>query len=175
MAITVAYGQASAKAEMRASTKVAELLRLEHHVIKVDCHDLGSGDLAGRAPSSAAPVPEWWPFRNQLLVTLAAMKAISLEVDELLLGCVETDSSHADGRLDFVVAMCALCEMQEGGIRVAAPAIGMSSIELIRQAKAPLSLIAWAHSCHVSEYPCGECRGCVKHRYVMAELGYGAY
>ena len=51
-------------------------LNLEHRVIRCDLSDLGSGDLVGKAANVAAPASEWWPYRNQMLVTLAAMECI---------------------------------------------------------------------------------------------------
>ncbi len=65
--------------------------------------------------------------------------------------------------------------MQEGGLKVEAPAIDLTSIELIKTAGISPSELAWAHSCHTSEYACGRCRGCNKHREVMVALGYANY
>jgi len=62
--------------------------------------------------------------------------------------------------------------LQEGRIRVEAPAIHGSTVDLIRKSEIPYSLLAWAHSCHTGNIACGRCRGCNKHRNVVAELGY---
>ena len=43
--------------------------------------------------------------------------------------------------------------------------------ELIRVSKVPESLLLWAHSCHVSNNPCGSCPGCIKYREVRHNLG----
>jgi 7-cyano-7-deazaguanine synthase len=123
--------------------------------VRADCSSLGSGDMAGTAASTHAAVSEWWPFRNQLLVTLAGMRAIALEVDELLLGSVASDGSHADGRPEFYRLADALMAMQEGKIRISAPAIAMTTAELVRISGAPRDLIAWAHSCHTGPLACG--------------------
>ncbi|WP_186015289.1 7-cyano-7-deazaguanine synthase [Burkholderia gladioli] len=171
LAISVNYGQLPAEAEMRAAVQVCKTLGISHTVVTVDCSSLGSGDLAGSAANAAAPSSEWWPYRNQLLVTLAASSALSFGADELLLGAVSTDSSHADGRQEFYDSIDRLMRIQEGGIRVRAPAIGMTSVDLIRESKIPLDLLLWAHSCHRSNLACGHCRGCLKHKNVMYELG----
>ena len=71
LAFTIDYGQVCAEAEIRAAAKVASDIGIEHHIIKVDCSQLGSGSLCGGKPIDDAPVEEWWPYRNQLLVTLA--------------------------------------------------------------------------------------------------------
>src|SRR6185295_7954095 len=89
ISITIDYGQLSAAGEIRAARKVSEILGIKHHVVTADCRALGSGDLAGNAALPEAPVSEWWPFRNQLLVTLGAMKAIALKATTLICGSVK--------------------------------------------------------------------------------------
>jgi 7-cyano-7-deazaguanine synthase len=69
IAFTIDYGQLPAIAEVRAASAACAELKIEHHVIRTDLRALGSGDLAGAAPSPIAPVSEWWPFRNQMLLT----------------------------------------------------------------------------------------------------------
>lgn len=175
IAITVDYGQLSAEAEIRSAAHVARELSIAHHTITANCRSLGSGDLAGTAADRSAPASEWWPFRNQLLVTLAGMLAIRLQVDRLFLGTVKTDSFHADGTPRFIDALDSLCGLQEGAIRVSAPAIEMTSCELIVASGVGVEILSWAHSCHKGSWACGYCRGCCKHREIMQELGYGSY
>lgn len=148
---------------------------MTHVVIQADLSALGSGDLAGSAALQIAPVREWWPYRNQMLVTLAGMRAISLGVQTLLIGCLRTDEAHADGTKAFVTALDGLLALQEGAMRLEAPAIELDAIELMAKSGVPLGLLAWAHSCHVGEYACGYCRGCRKHFDTMAAIGAGAY
>jgi 7-cyano-7-deazaguanine synthase len=175
VAFTVDYGQCCAAGERRAASIISETLGLHHEVIRVDCRSLGSGDLANSSPSPVAPVPEWWPFRNQLLVTLCAMRGISLGVRMLLVGAVASDAVHADGSKEFFQQLDALVALQEGKITVSAPAIEMTSDALISRSGIGIEVLAWAHSCHTSNYACGQCRGCSKHRAVMAALGYETY
>lgn len=172
-AITIDYGQRAASGELRAACQVCEVLGIRHHVVTADCRSLGSGDMAGTPALAGAPVPEWWPYRNQLLVTLGAMKAILLGASALLVGSVKTDAAHADGRPEFYTAIDRVVALQESGMRVLAPAIEMTTSELIRTVEVDRSLLGWCHSCHVDEYACGRCRGCQKHRAVLKELGYG--
>jgi 7-cyano-7-deazaguanine synthase len=175
VAFTIDYGQLPAIGEIRAATQIAHALGLQHEVLRVDCHQLGSGQLAGQLASNIAPVPEWWPYRNQLLLTLAAMRAIALGVDELLCGAVASDGAHADGRPEFFAAIDALTALQEGNLRVRVPAIYMTAAELVRISGIDMSILAWAHSCHTAAFACGVCRGCTKHQEVMVELGYAPY
>ena len=129
--ITVDYGQRPADAEIQASAAVCKTLGIRHEVVRADCSAFGSGDMAGSMPSDVAPVPEWWPFRNQLILTLAGMAAIKFGVTELMIGALATDGAHADGRPEFIDAISALMSAQEGGIRVTAPAITMTAVELV--------------------------------------------
>lgn len=172
LALTVDYGQAPASAEIAAARQVSGELGIGHHVIRADCSSLGSGDMANKTPLDIAPVPEWWPFRNQLLVTLAGMRAVSLGARTLMVGSVASDGVHADGRAQFYTAIDALMSLQEGSIRVEAPALGMTTAELVERSGVPRSLLAWAHSCHLGPLACGACRGCVKHYEVTMQV-YG--
>lgn len=174
-AYTVDYGHSAAAGEIRAASAIAEAIHAEHRIIRADCSSLGSGDMAGTEASPLAPIPEWWPYRNQLLITLAGMRAIADGVDELMLASVSSDGKHADGRADFFRAIDAVMSLQEGAVRITAPALALTTAQLVRNSGISRELLAWSHSCHVSEYACGRCRGCAKHAAVMKELGYGDY
>lgn len=175
LAITVDYGQVAAEAEVRASRKVCEELGIQHDVISINCRVLGSGVMAEASVSECAPSPEWWPFRNQLLITFAAARLTGLGVNRLLVGSVKTDGDYADGRHEFYQVIDTLVSGQEGCIHVEAPALDMTSDELIRKSGVGLELLAWAHSCALGNYACGRCRSCQKHRAVMKKLGYPEY
>ena len=172
IAITIDYGQKAARTEVSVAEYVAERLSMKHEVIRIDCSALGSGDLLGQNALDSAPVSEWWPYRNQLLITFAGMRALSLGISEMMTGTVASDDSHADGRPQFYEAIDHLMAVQEGNVRVNAPAIDMSSAALVTVSKIPRDLLCWAHSCHVGDLACGACRGCVKHYQVMDEV-YG--
>ncbi|BEP40852.1 7-cyano-7-deazaguanine synthase QueC [Variovorax sp. V15] len=170
LAITIDYGQLPADAEVAAAIAVCKRLNIEHHVVRIDCRSLGSGDMAGQMASEHAPASDWWPYRNQMLLTFAAMKAMSLNAQVLYIGTVRSDSSHLDGTPNFVEAIDRLVSMQEGGLRIEAPAITYSTEELVRVAKVPDHFLAWAHSCHVANVACGSCRGCNKYLDVLHAL-----
>jgi 7-cyano-7-deazaguanine synthase len=170
LAITIDYGQLPAEAELSASAAVCKRLEIEHHIVRVDCRSLGSGDLTGQAASEHAPASDWWPYRNQMLLTFAAMKAIMLKAQMLYIGTVRSDSSHLDGTSQFVEAIDRLVFMQEGSLRIEAPAITLSTEELVRVAEVPPHLLAWSHSCHRANVACGRCRGCNKYLDVLHGL-----
>lgn len=169
-AVTVNYGQLSAEAENVAAKAVCNQLGIEHLTINVDCSSIGSGDLAGVTADKIAPATDWWPYRNQMLITFAAMRLVALNVTKLYIGSVKSDSYHKDGCPEFVAKISSLISFQEGGMTIEAPAISFTSTGLIVDNNVPLSLINWSHSCHKENVPCGNCRGCFKHMSVMHEL-----
>ena len=170
--VTINYGQKPANAEISSSTKLARKLNIKHEVISVDLSGIGSGDLSNIPAIDVAPASDWWPFRNQALITIAAMYLISKNVNKLLIATVATDSNLRDGTTEFINKISDLLSMQEGGIVVEAPSSQITTTELVKSSGIPYSLLAWAHSCHTSNIACGQCRGCVKHREVVTELGY---
>lgn len=170
VAITIDYGQRPAEAEIRAATIITERLDINHEVIWLDLNNLGSGDLSTRPALEFAPASDWWPYRNQMLITMAAMHAVGQKVGQLMIATVKSDEIHKDGTAEFIRLMDQVMQAQEGGLRILAPAIGLSTVELVRTSKIPLSLLAWSHSCHTSNIACGQCRGCFKQRAVLEEL-----
>lgn len=173
--ITVNYGQLAAQAEVAAAKEIAAIIGAKHEIVTADCSAVGAGVMSphlhrGHA-GPGSPSPEWWPFRNQLVVTLAAARAIALGVSELVIGTVKTDCIHKDGTARFLSLMSDLLHLQEGELRLSAPALGMTSEELARKARIPSEVIAWTHSCHTGNFACGRCRGCIKHLEVRRALG----
>jgi 7-cyano-7-deazaguanine synthase len=171
LAFTVDYGQLAADAEIEASTAICRALDIPHHVLRFDARTLGSGDMAGEAPNHHAPASDWWPYRNQLLITLVSMKAVAIGIQRLWLGTVASDGTHKDGTPQFFECISHLLSYQEGGVIVEAPAIAMRTVDLIRESGIPSSMLAWAHSCHKANVPCCNCRGCNKYFEVLQELG----
>jgi 7-cyano-7-deazaguanine synthase len=129
--LTLDYGQRPANGEIAAASEVCKALGLRHTILRVPIAELGCGSLAGKAPSEVSANPEFWPFRNQFLVTMAAMFAIKHGLNSVVIGTVSTDNRHADGRASFVRSLRALLAVQEGKIRLEAPALELSSAELI--------------------------------------------
>jgi len=170
LAITIDYGQKAAEAEIAASSAVCNALNIAHQILNIDCSSLGSGDMSSTKALEIAPKSDWWPFRNQMLITLGGMFAIQHKVDQINIGTVNGDSYHKDGSLEFFQKMSELMSMQEGNISVYAPAQELSTIELIIKSQIPIEILLWSHSCHKSNTPCGNCRGCNKYFDVLSKL-----
>lgn len=172
MCLTIDYGQRSARGEVRAATVIAGRLGIPSASFRIDCSALGSGDLSGRESHPAAPSTDWWPYRNQLLVTLSAAWALPRQVSTIVVGSVANDRFHVDGTTGFYSRLDELLRMQEGNLTVEVPAINRETSELVRRSGLSLSLAAWTHSCHVANLACGACRGCTKRLGVFRELGW---
>lgn len=173
VAITVDYGQKAAGAEVEVAAFISKKLRIRHEVVRADCSAVGLGCMSERGTCGKdvrAPTPEWWPFRNQLVVTLAAGRAVVLGIKRIIIGSVSTDKRHRDGTPDFVTQMSDLLKLQEGGMTLVAPAIQMTTLDLVAKSRIPLSLLAWAHSCHTGNYACGVCPGCIKNREIWDQI-----
>lgn len=170
IAITIDYGQKCSKAELNASVKVCKILNIKHIKINIDCSKIGSGDLFNNRPLNIGKSEEWWPFRNQLIITIAAIKAITLGVQELLIGTVKSDDQYRDGTSEFFSRVNDLISYQEGGIKISAPAINLSSIDLIKKSKIPNDILYWAHSCNKNNVPCGLCDSCLKYIQTMEQI-----
>jgi 7-cyano-7-deazaguanine synthase len=177
VAITIDYGQRASRAEITASAEICRSINIAHEVIRADCSEIGAGNMcsavnrASRLVGESPPTPEWWPFRNQLLITLGAATALSRGARELMIGTVSTDRCHLDGTPSFLRLIDQLLRSQEGGLRVSAPAQKLTSAQLVKRSRIPRKILAWAHSCHVGDFACGKCRGCQKHLAVMDALG----
>lgn len=163
----VDYGQVSAKGEERACLAIARELELPLDVVRSDLRDVGSGTLAGKAAANDGPA-EFWPLRNQLLITIAVMKYFG-RISEILIGTVRSDAHHADGRAAFRRAIQLLLRTQlDCDLR--APAAKLSSRSLIERSRVPHALLGWTFSCHTGEWACGACSGCRKHSEIKSAL-----
>lgn len=172
LCLTVDYGQKAAKAEIVSAKKICEELALTHDVLSVPVQQLGVGDMSDSSCSTLSDHSEFWPFRNQLLLTLGAMYAAKHDYQAVLIGSVATDKRHKDGTKEFIEAIKTTVAIQEGEIMLDAPALGMTTYELIKKSNISLSVLAWAHSCHTSNIACGHCPGCNKHSSIMHQIGW---
>lgn len=170
IAYTIDYGQTVAEREIYVSEFICKELGIEHKCIKVDCRRLGSGTLANAKNHNLSPSAEWWPYRNQLLITLACMQGIKDDVQELYLASVKSDSFHKDGTKEFYDFVNTLVEYQEGKMKIFCPTLNYYSHELVDIFNVPTELLTIAHSCHISNTACGKCSGCIKQLKIRYEL-----
>lgn len=170
IAYTIDYGQTAAEREVYVSKYICEKLNIQHKVIKINCQSLGTGTMAKTENLHFAPSEEWWPFRNQLLITFASMQGVKDGVHELYLASVKSDSFHQDGTEEFYKLINKLVSFQEGDIKIHCPTLEFYSHEIALRYKVPKKLLTMAHSCHISNLACGHCSGCIKQLRVRHEL-----
>ncbi|MFT3723890.1 MAG: 7-cyano-7-deazaguanine synthase [Hyphomonadaceae bacterium] len=168
--ITVDYGQRAAQGEIAAAESIAAALKLKHKVLIAKPVDCGQGLMAGRDQASKKFPPEWWPFRNQYLLTVAAMHIEDGSASEILIGTVSTDSQQSDGSDSFIDRFNELLLSQKSYSSVRAPAIRMTSGQLYKMANLDPSIAGWIFSCHLSSIACGHCRGCIKSAEIVNQF-----
>lgn len=170
IALTIDYGQVVARSEIDAARSICFELGIQHLDIRIDCGRIAKGSLGAREASVMSSQPEWWPFRNQLLITFAAAYFIDESSLEIVIGTVRGDgTAHKDGTKRFLRSINTLLRCQEGNARVTAPAIDLTSSELLKSSELPESILGWTFSCNRSLMPCGGCRSCVKRGQVLRE------
>ena len=110
-----------------------------------------------------------WPYRNQLLVTLAAAWAQPREERLILVGSIREEDDFRTGpshlffrRLDQVL------RVQPGALRPDVPALGMSLAELVGVSGIGPELLDLTYACEIADVPCGRCRGCGKRDALLA-------
>jgi 7-cyano-7-deazaguanine synthase len=157
--LTIDYGQVAAPGELTASRSIAKALKLNHEVMEANVREFGFGLLAGQRVAIPKQ-PEFWPFRNQLLITLAAMRLYKAAEVHLIIGTVRSDQKHADGTSNFLSSMT--LGTQKYDLVLEYPASRLSTEALIRNTKTPDNILGYTFSCHTGPLPCGRCPGCIK-------------
>jgi len=173
LAYVIDYGQRPFPGERAAAEAAAEAAGVPIRFLTANVGQLGAGDMSEQAPLVQSSLSEWWPFRNQFLITVAAMAALADGVEVIQIGTVSTDDAHVDGSTAFIEKVDGLLAIQEGGLRLEAPAKQMTSEQLVQRSGVPLDILRFAHSCHTGRFPCGRCRGCFKHAKVWHVIESG--
>ena len=105
-------------------------------------------------------------------MTAGASIALRENLTRVIVGSVATDGSrHVDGTAAFYELLDRLIRMQDGAIRVIAPALHLSTAQLLTESGLGEDVLGWTVSCHRADYPCGACPGCRKRTEVLAEIG----
>ena len=115
----VDYGQVSAPGEERAVVSIARDLGLPLDVRRVDLRVFGHGTMTGGAALNP-DAPEFWPYRNQMLITMAAMAYADRAPLSIVIGTVLGDDVHPDGSAAFREAMAVVLATQ-GNTTLEAP------------------------------------------------------
>jgi 7-cyano-7-deazaguanine synthase len=141
----VDYGQAAAEAERSASRAIANHFAIAWREVTVAGHEFTSGEIRGRNAfllHSALLVLEW----------RAALVFIG----------IHAGTGYRDCDPPFVELIQQSFDYHSGGtVRIVAPFLGWSKLEIYDYAVSiglPLNL---THSCEAGSLPCGACRSCL--------------
>ena len=187
-ALTFDYGQRH-NVEVRLARRTAGKAGVPQTVLKIDLRQVGGSALTDKAielprykklaEMKPGPPATYVPFRNGILLALAAAWAEARGILEIVCGFNIIDSpDYPDTRRSFVRAMekavNAGTKAAFGGekIKITAPFVQMKKSEIIRLG---LSLGAdYSHSvsCYAGgEIPCGACSSCLLRERAFAEAG----
>jgi 7-cyano-7-deazaguanine synthase len=187
-ALTFDYGQRH-RVEVRMARKIARGLEIPQSVLRADLTQIGGSALTDSripVPSHRAlprrarrPPSTYGPFRNGILLSLAAAWAEPRGISELVCGFHVLDSpDYPDTRAPFVRAMekainagtKAACEGPP--FRIRAPVLRMSKAAIIREGLRLGADYSYSVSCYAGrEVPCGTCPACALRRRAWKEAG----
>jgi 7-cyano-7-deazaguanine synthase len=186
--LTFDYGQRH-RVEIRLAGRLVRRLGLPRTVVKVDLNQIGGSALTDRriplprfeyrGDLPSGPPPTYVPFRNGILLALAAAWAEARGVRDLICGFHVIDSpDYPDTRKEFVRAMERAVNLGTAAafgaprISVIAPFIGLRKSEIIRCGLALGADYSDSVSCYAgAEIPCGTCSSCLLRREAWKEAG----
>jgi 7-cyano-7-deazaguanine synthase len=187
-ALTFDYGQKH-RVEIKAAQWIANKLEIPHQIIRVDLGQIGGSSLTD--PSVPLPqmenvsqIPEglpptYVPFRNGILLALAAAWAETKDITRIVCGFNVVDSpNYPDTRETFVKAMEEAINSGTGAalggkkIAILAPFLRMSKSAIIKQGLALGADYSHSVSCYKgSEIPCLQCSSCLLRQRAWEETG----
>jgi 7-cyano-7-deazaguanine synthase len=188
-ALTFDYGQRH-RIEIRMAGKIARGLGVPRAVIKTDLGRIGGSALTDPGIPVPAhrnlsrrdghPPSTYVPFRNGVLLALAAAWAEARAITDLVCGFHVLDSpDYPDTREAFVRAMekaiNAGTKAACGGprMRVRAPFIRMTKAGIVREGLRLGADYSFSVSCYAGgEAPCRTCPACVLRRKAWREAGF---
>jgi len=167
----VDYGQVTQPAEWQAVCALLDLADLApiEPVSIPEVARLGTSMLTG----STADLAEYFPSRNLLLVTLAAMYSFVQDVSHILIGLV-ADASAAlpDCSKQFLHTLQSVLNIEYPRLSLEAPFIERSKIEVVREAIAYGLEPELTFSCNrFSDHHCWACSSCLDRLRVLRGLG----
>ncbi len=163
VALLINYGQKSFEGEKRAAKKLCKEFNVFLKIIESNIS--WQNNLIDKEEYDT-----WIPFRNQFLLTIAAIEASRHDISNIIIGTVNSDKKFGDGSKLFIKKINELFDTQELGIKVFAPAIEMNTNKLIQVSGIKKDLIYWCHSCDISKWACGICSSCKKYNEIIREL-----
>lgn len=184
-AFTVDYGQRHC-VEISLSQKTTQKLNIPQKIIEVDLKQIGGSSLT----DNQIPLPEfkgsseieetpstYVPFRNGILLSLAAGWAETQGIKEIVCGFNVVDSpDYPDTTLSFVQAMEKAINQgtkaSSKPMKIRAPFVEMKKSEIIKKGLSLGADYSYSISCYAGkEIPCQKCSSCLHRQKAWQELG----
>jgi 7-cyano-7-deazaguanine synthase len=168
----VDYGQATQPAEWQAVCALLELAGLSacRPVSLPNVASLGTGSLS----RSTSHMPKYFPSRNLLLVTLAAIHAYANNVSHIMIGLIaDTASSLPDCSIQFIENLQSLLSIEHPQLTIEAPFIERYKAEIVQEAIVNGLKPEITFSCNrLANHHCWTCPSCLDRLRVLRDLGF---
>lgn len=189
-AITFFYAQRHIR-ELAAARKVAEVLGVNSH----EFINIGDNILVGTSPliDKSVPVPKYKdidsmplgveptfvPGRNLLFLTIAANRAYSLGIQDVVLGVCQVDSGgYYDTKDIFINQATEAIRLgvfgENSDFIIHAPLLDLSKKQIVLLSKSLgiLPMMKYTHTCYKNSFPpCGFCHACLLRERGFMEAG----
>lgn len=171
--LSIFYGQKHAK-ELDSAKKVAELAGVDWSLFKIDPVLFSESNTVSSLVSSGPRLPQGHyheesmrstvvPYRNQLLISIASCRAVSISADAVAIGSHAGDHFiYPDCRPEFISAMRdAMALGDSSSVSLLSPYSNMNKREIVARASALGVPSKETWTCYEgSIVPCGECGAC---------------
>lgn len=179
IAVTFDYGQRHI-IEIESAKKIAEIMRVEHKIIKIDLRAIGGSaltdniDVPKNRIETNIPVT-YVPARNIIFLSYAVALAEVVGARDIFIGATAVDySGYPDCRPEFISSFERMANLgtKAANFKIHAPVINMTKIQII---KAGIILgidYSLTHSCYDPKSngaACGECDSCLIRQKALKE------
>jgi|Deesub1362A_J573_1020465.scaffolds.fasta_scaffold00115_5 7-cyano-7-deazaguanine synthase len=187
LALTFDYGQVSRKREVEYSSKICEILGLDHKVIRIswlkeitrsglikgDIPEVKERDLDSKLAKETAK-QVWVPNRNGLFINIGACFAEAMGAKYIITGFdAEEAATFPDNSMEFVEAVNnSLSYSTLTKVEVFAPLVKMSKTDIVLAGMKYEAPLEWSWSCYFGgEKPCLKCESCVRRSRAFNNAG----
>ena len=178
LALSFDYGSKHNKREIEFAAKNCKTLGIEHRIIELDLNKMGfvssllqnGGDIPNGHYEDETMKSTVVPFRNGIMLSIAAGIAESIDCDKLLISNHAGDHAiYPDCRPDFIKSMSdAIRFGTYNNVEIFAPMTNLSKREIALQGKGINVPFENTYSCYNGqEIHCGTCGTCVERKEAL--------
>lgn len=179
VALSFDYGSKHNKREIEFAAKNCQILGIEHRIIELDLIKMGfvsdllqsGGDIPNGHYEDETMKSTVVPFRNGIMLSIAAGIAESIDCDRLMISNHAGDHAiYADCRPNFIKSMSdAICFGTYNNVEIFAPMTNLSKREIALLGKEINVPFQNTYSCYNGqEIHCGTCGTCVERKEALA-------